>query len=211
VGKSTLLKTLAGLLKPQAGKIYYQGADITPQRVDQRARFIAYVPQDPNSVLFADTLLTELDFTLRGLKLAAVMPPREFLAELSLDGYAERYPRDLSGGERQRAALAAMLIADRPVMLLDEPTMGLDYRQRHQLVRLLQTWKQQGHSIVLATHDLELAARVADHVVILEAGHIQVQGPPREVFLHTPGYQTQLAQVFGLAHLLTTDDLKMDG
>lgn len=200
-GKSTLLKTLAGILKPMAGHILWQGEDITAQRIDQRAQHIAYVPQDPNTVLFADTLLDELQFTLDGLHLPGVMEPGEFLAHLKLDAYASRYPRDLSGGERQRAALAAMLIADRPILLLDEPTLGLDYEQRDILVNLLQDWKRQGRAILLATHDVELAAQVADQVVILDDGRVQIAGPARDVLSRTPGYQTQLAQVFGLLTL----------
>lgn len=200
-GKSTLLKTLAGLVEPNSGQITYQGQAITRQRVDQRARYLAYVPQDPNTLLFADTLLDELRFTLDGLKLPPVMEPRALLQLLRLEAYAERYPRDLSGGERQRAALAAMLIVNRPILLLDEPTLGLDYIQRETLVRFLQQW---GQTVLLATHDLELAARVADRVVILEHGRIQTTGPTREVLLHTSGYQTELAQIFGT--LLTMDD-----
>ncbi len=205
-GKSTLLKVLAGLLIPEAGTITYAGQDIMQQRVDQRAQNIAYVPQDPNTILFADTLLDELHFTLDGLQLPPVMEPVAFLEMLRLDPYAHHYPRDLSGGERQRAALAAMLIAERPILLLDEPTLGLDYMQRETLVELLRAW--QGRSIILATHDLELAGRVADRVIILEHGHIAADGIPREVLFNTPSYQTQLAQVFDRADLLTTDDLR---
>lgn len=207
-GKSTLLKTLAGLLKPHSGQIFSQNEDITQQRIDQSARLIAYVPQDPASVLFADTLLDELRFTLHGLKVSAPIPPTEFLQDLGLGDYAERYPRDLSGGERQRAALAAMLIAERPILLLDEPTMGLDYRQRQRLVNLLAQWKKREHGILLATHDLELAARVSDRILILSDGQIAYEGTPREILLNTAGYQTQLAQIFGNPALLTTDDLQ---
>lgn len=200
-GKSTLLKALAGLVEPISGQITYQGQAITRQRVDQRARFLAYVPQDPNTLLFADTLLDELRFTLDGLKLPPVMEPRALLQLLRLESYAERYPRDLSGGERQRAALAAMLIVNRPILLLDEPTLGLDYIQRETLVYFLRQW---GQTVLLATHDLELAARVADRVVILEHGRIHTTGPTRDVLLHTSGYQTELAQIFD--SLLTMDD-----
>lgn len=200
-GKSTLLKALAGLLKPTRGKISHQGRDITHQRVDQRAQILAYVPQDPNSLLFADTLLDELRFTIDGLKLPTLMPPHDLLALLRLDAYAERYPRDLSGGERQRAALATMLIVQRPILLLDEPTLGLDYIQRETLVTFLRQW---GQTVLLATHDLELAARVAHRVFILEQGQIRTSGSTREVLLHTPGYQTDLAQIFGT--VLTLED-----
>jgi energy-coupling factor transport system ATP-binding protein len=206
-GKSTLLKMLAGLLKPSAGAIHLMDKNITRQRLHQRAKLVAYVPQNPNSILFAETLQDELAFTLRGLRSEALEEPETFLAELGLVQYANRYPRDLSGGERQRAALAAMLIACRSIMLLDEPTRGMDYTQRNHLVQLIRKWVRQGHSIVLATHDVELAARVARRVVIMDNGQIVQQGSPREIFLHTPGYQTQLAQIFGRTDLLTTDDL----
>lgn len=206
-GKSTLLKSLAGLLKPERGSIHFRGKDILGQRIEERAQLVAYVPQDPNSLLFAESLLDELNFTLRGLKLSPVALPDVFLAELGLGSYAAQYPRDLSGGERQRAALAAMLIAERPLVVLDEPTMGLDYLQRQRLVRLVAAWKARGQSVLLATHDLELAARVADWVAILAAGRVDVQGSPREILLKKAGYRTQLAQIFGRGDILTTDDL----
>lgn len=206
-GKSTLLKTLAGLIAPLSGKIYLDGIDVTQQKPALRAQRIAYVPQDPNSVLFAETLDEELLFTLRGLKSSPLMQPADFLHRMGLHLHRKRYPRDLSGGERQRAALAAMLVARRPIMLLDEPTRGLDYAQRHNLVDLLRRWTQEGFTIVLATHDIELAARVATRVLILDDKHIQIDGHPRQVFLQTAGYQTELARLFHHPALLTTDDL----
>lgn len=207
VGKSTLLKSLAGLIRSESGEILFKNMDITQQRIDQRAKHIAYVPQDPNTLLFANTLMDELSFTLRGLKITPIMEPQKFLDELHLGKYGDRYPRDLSGGERQRAALAAMLIAPRPIILLDEPTLGLDYEQRNHLVELLRKWRESGHSIIIATHDVELAARSADCVMILKDGQIYQLGSPRDILLSTSGYQTQLAQVFGQPQILTTDDL----
>lgn len=207
VGKTTLLKTLAGIITPQAGQILLSDTDITPLRIDQRAQHIAYVPQDPNTLLFANTLQDELNFTLNGLKIRASTTPQNFLEELHLGQYTHRYPRDLSGGERQRAALAAMLIAPRSIILLDEPTLGLDYNQRHHLVELLIKWRKMGRTIMIATHDVELAARVANRVMILKDHQIHLLDTHRDIFLTTSGYQTQLAHVFGQPEILTTDDL----
>jgi energy-coupling factor transport system ATP-binding protein len=193
-GKSTLLKSLVGLLKPKAGTIFVMGESIHGREVATLAQRIGYVPQNPNSVLFAETLGEEVAFTLRNHGQAGEVAA--ILARFGLAGMAERYPRDLSGGERQRAALAAMLATEPPIMLLDEPTRGLDYGQKERLAALIQGWGAQGKTVIIATHDVEWIAGVATRCTVLSGGRIIADGDPGAVLLTTPGFNTQLGELF---------------
>ena len=138
-GKSTLLKLIAGLQKPRVDAFGLGGLDTATASIEAIVRIVGYVPQNPGALLFKDTVLEELAFTRQGHKL----PPdpnadRALLARLGLAEQAERYPRDLSTGQRQRVALAAILVAEPQVLLLDEPTRGLDYEQKEALTGILQ-------------------------------------------------------------------------
>ncbi|MGH2536116.1 MAG: ABC transporter ATP-binding protein, partial [Candidatus Promineifilaceae bacterium] len=128
-GKTTLLRCLLGLLRPAAGEVRLDGRSILGADVAQVGRLIGYLPQAPDDLLFAESVEEELLFSLRnhGLSPAdAPIAPAELLAELGLAELSGRHPRDLSAGQRQRAALAAILVTGPRVLLLDEPTRGLD-------------------------------------------------------------------------------------
>ncbi len=204
-GKTTLLKALVGLLRPKAGEIRLLGQSIQGRKLDALARMVGYVPQNPNSVLFAETLREEMQFTRHNHGLSG--DGADFLARLDLAGFAERYPRDLSGGERQRAALAAMLAAEPPIMLLDEPTRGLDYRQKARLGELMWGWSGRGVTVIVATHDVEWLARLACRATVLRQGQIVADGPANRVLLETPGFNTELGALFGHPDYLTPEAL----
>jgi energy-coupling factor transport system ATP-binding protein len=210
-GKTTLLKQLVGLLKPNQGQVRI--ADSDSQRlldtrqvaVEDVIRSVGYVPQNPNALLFSDTVRQELDFTGRGHGL----PPAShdtLLDTLGLAVYADHYPRDLSVGERQRVALAAILVAEPQILLLDEPTRGLDYEQKSALVSFLQRAKAQGRTIVMATHDVELVASCADRVVLLGDGQIVVDGPARQVMSESLVFASQVNKLFRDPALVTVED-----
>ncbi|HEX6349604.1 MAG TPA: ATP-binding cassette domain-containing protein [Candidatus Dormibacteraeota bacterium] len=163
-GKTTLLRCLAGLLPPLAG------------RVERRPGRVAYLPQDPAALLHRPTLREEVELTLRRAGEPARSAP--ILKRLGLGALSERYPRDLSSGERQRAALAAVLAGAPAIALLDEPTRGMDQRARGALAELLAEMREQGTAVVIATHDAELVAAVADRVVRVENGAARDQGAP---------------------------------
>ncbi len=198
-GKSTLLKSLVGLVKPQRGQIRLGGRDITAAPVAEICRDVAYLPQDPNALLFADTVMEELQITLRNHGIApseAPVPAAALLAELGLADKAGAYPRDLSVGERQRVALAAMMVTRPGVVLLDEPTRGLDYEAKGRLAGLIRQWRDAGLAILLVTHDVELAATVADRVLMMAGGKIEAQGDPHDVLTSATGFAPQIAQLF---------------
>ncbi|MFN8028224.1 MAG: ATP-binding cassette domain-containing protein [Acidimicrobiia bacterium] len=169
-GKTTLLRTLAGLQTPTTGTVTHVG----------EAR-VAYVPQNPNTMLFAPTVRQELQETLKLLGRKDDGAIEHWLHALHLDALADRHPRSLSGGERQRVAIAAVAVGGVPVLLLDEPTRGMDAPSRAALEHAVRAHAASGGSVVLATHDVELAARCATHAVVLGAGEVVADGDARTV------------------------------
>lgn len=206
-GKTTLLKHLVGLLRPGHGEVKVAGLDTRQAAVEEVARRVGYVPQDPGSLLFAETLREELAFTLRSHGLASQNNTEPLLQRLGLGDFAGRDPRDLSGGERQRAALAAILVADPEVILLDEPTRGLDYGQKEALANLLKGEQARGHAIIMATHDVELAASCADRVVMLAEGQVVVDGPTRETMTESLVFSSQVNKLFRDPCFVTVNDV----
>jgi energy-coupling factor transport system ATP-binding protein len=207
-GKSTLLKQIVGLIKPDAGQVVVAGQDTRRATLENIIRTVGYVPQHPGSLLFSETLEAELTFTQRGHGLPVnSVRARELLDQLGLGSMASRNPRDLSGGEQQRAALASILIADPQVILLDEPTRGLDYRQKRTLASLLTELKQEGRAIVMATHDVELAAACADRMILLAEGQVVVDGPARQVMTDSQVFSSQINKLFRDPKFLVLDDV----
>jgi energy-coupling factor transport system ATP-binding protein len=208
-GKTTLLKALVGLTRPQRGKIRLKGQETAGRDVAEISQDVGYLPQDPGSLLFAETVYDELLITLdnHGLSVeTAPIAPDALLASLGLADKAAAYPRDLSVGEQQRAALAAIMVTKPGAVLLDEPTRGLDYQAKAQLIALLQQWQQTGMAVVLVTHDVELAAQVADRVVMLSQGEVIAAGSPGEVLGSSPLFAPQIAKLFPKTGWLTLQD-----
>jgi energy-coupling factor transport system ATP-binding protein len=205
-GKTTLLKTLVGLLHPQEGRVLLDGRDVASLSLPEVIRVLGYVPQSPGSLLFQETVRQELEFTRRSHGLPH-LDPLPLLERLGLARYAETYPRDLSQGERQRVALAAILVAEPSVLLLDEPTLGLDYLQKTALVHLLRELRDEGRAILMATHDVELVAGCADRTVVLAEGSVVDEGRPGEVMLRHETYASQVSRLFGDADHLTVEDV----
>ena len=206
-GKTTLLRTLVGLLRPEKGQVILNGEDIADQHIADICRNIGYLPQDPNALLFADSVREELLITLRNQKLSETdHPPEELLLRLGIADLARDYPRDLSTGQRQRVALAAMMITHPGALLLDEPTRGLDYAAKQELVRILQEWRGENIAVLIVTHDVELAASVADRVILLAAGMITADGEPADILGQSALFAPQVAQLFPDMGWLTAED-----
>jgi energy-coupling factor transport system ATP-binding protein len=182
-GKTTLLRALAGLQRPLEG------------RVERRPGRVAYLPQNPNAILHLPTVLDEVKLTLNRAREEAEAP-QTVLETLGLKGMADRYPRDLSSGERQRAALAAVLAGSPSLALLDEPTRGMDGAARSALGRLLAGLRRRGTSVVLATHDGDLAAEVGDRVVRLEKGVATDLGTPDHALSGDSDLATQIGRLY---------------
>lgn len=212
-GKTTLLKNLVGLLRPRQGQILLEDKNIAGLETADVCRRVGYLPQDPNALLFAETVLDELLITLKNHHLSAgtngnlPIDPRQLLDRLGLGHKAQAYPRDLSAGERQRVALGAITITKPGALLLDEPTRGLDYAAKAELIALLRGWRGEGMAILLVTHDVELAASAADRVIMLSQGEVIATGNPGAVLGSSPMFAPQVARLFPGAGWLTVEDV----
>ena len=207
-GKSTLLKQIVGLIKPGEGQVTVAGLDTRKAELDDIIKTVGYVPQHPGALLFGDTLAAELAFTRRGHAMPADPAADHALLErLGLGALADRNPRDLSGGEQQRAALASILAANPQIILLDEPTRGLDYAQKRSLTDLLLGLKREGRTIIMATHDVELAAACADRAVLMAEGQIVVDGSAREVMSDSQVFSSQINKLFRDPRYLVVEDV----
>jgi energy-coupling factor transport system ATP-binding protein len=219
-GKTTLVKALVGLITPGSGEVRVNGVPNRGRSVAEICREVGYLPQDPNTLLFAETVRDEMMVTLRNHGLAQhvdgewrvapdarVADPADLLRRLRLGSKAGAYPRDLSVGERQRVALAAITVTLPGALLLDEPTRGLDYLAKGELVALLKQWRADGMAIVLVTHDVELAAALADRVVLMSQGEVIANGPTAEVLGSSPLFAPQVARLFPNTGWLTAEDV----
>lgn len=202
VGKSTLLKLLVGLLKPARGAIHVLGMSVASTPLFEITRHVGLVPQNPGHLLFNETLEQELAFTRRAHALPPV-PIEPVLARLGLAEHARAYPRDLSVGEQQRAALGAILIAEPKLLLLDEPTRGLDYMSKQRLLQILNALRAEGMTIVMATHDVELVAQSASRVLVLGNGTIIADGDTRTVMTDSLVFASQVNRLLRDARFLT--------
>ena len=193
-GKSTLLSTLVGLRRPDAGTVRIDGVDpatLTGPRLIGR---IGLVPQDSTDLLQRDSVAAECADADRD---AGVEPgsTAALLARIAPEIPGDAHPRDLSEGQRLVLALAVVLVATPAVLLLDEPTRGLDYPTKERLSDLLRDLAASGHAIVVATHDVELAAETATRVVVLAEGEVVADGPTAEVVVGSPLFAPQVAKV----------------
>lgn len=191
-GKTTLLRTLAGLHRPQKGEV-------------NCSRRACYVPQDPNTLLSAPTVRAELEQTQRLLGKVDHRAVDHWLDRLHLTRLAQRHPRSLSSGERQRVAIAAVAVGGSEVLLLDEPTRGMDAQSREALRSAVTSHVASGGSVVLATHDVELAAICATTVVVLGEGQVVAAGDGRSVLTGSL-FAPQVLRV--LPPFLTVDEVK---
>ncbi|GHE77647.1 putative ABC transporter ATP-binding protein [Streptomyces spiralis] len=206
-GKSTLLGSLVGLVEPSGGQVRVGGA--VPHRTPPRdlVRRVGLVPQEPRDLLYADTVAAECAAADRDAQ-AAPGTCRALVSEL-LPGVADAtHPRDLSEGQRLALALAVVLTARPPLLLLDEPTRGLDYGAKARLVTVLRELAAAGHAIVLATHDVELAAELAHRVVLLAEGEVIADGPTAEVVVSSPSYAPQVTKILAPHRWLTVAQVR---
>jgi energy-coupling factor transport system ATP-binding protein len=201
VGKTTLIKLLCGLLKPLKGRVTIDGLDAATAKAGEVFRKAGYVPQRPGALLFADTVEEEIYG-----KWETENGNKDLMSEMGLDNHRNDYPRDLSQGEQQRVALAAILAKNPSVILFDEPTHGLDYGAKAALAARLSDLAAGGKAVIMATHDVETAAKIADRVLFLDNGRFTADGRPRDVMPAISILRTQMNAVFG-GDVLTVEDV----
>lgn len=205
-GKTSLLRAIAGLDEPRSGRVrvLVGGVARSPREL---AGAIGYVPQQPASLFWHETVRAEVSSAIgiarrRG---EAGGSEEEILARVGIAELAARHPRDLSVGQRVRAAVATVLAGAPSLLLLDEPTRGMDWRARDDLMRLLSRLRDEGMPIAIATHDVELMARHADTVALLGDREIVACGPPGEVLTGSLTFSTQMNTLLG-GSVLTVED-----
>ncbi|HET6370854.1 MAG TPA: energy-coupling factor transporter ATPase [Nitrospiria bacterium] len=182
-GKSTLLKHLNGLLMPEVGEIRIDGIPTRQLGLDQISQRVGYVFQNPDHQIFANTLFEEAAFGLRIRKRPAQEVRSRVEEALSCVGLLEKKDADpftLTRGERQRLAVASVLVTAPEVILLDEPTTGLDPGEIEEMTSLIQRLRREGCTFVIVTHAIHLVAEQADRLIVLKEGRIIFDGPTRE-------------------------------
>lgn len=206
-GKSTLLRALVGLAKPAAGQVRVGDEDPVRLGPADLVRAVGYVPQEPADLLWSETVAAECAAADHDTGASPGSAAR-LLAVLAPDLALGVHPRDLSEGQRLSLALAVVLTGNPPLLLLDEPTRGLDYAAKRRLTTTLRGLAAAGTSVLLATHDVELVAELADRVVVLADGEVVTDGPTAEVVGASPAFAPQVAKVLAPLHWLTVAEVE---
>ncbi len=201
-GKSSLLWALQGSGPRHGGSVEVDGSDPHEQSAARARRLVGLVPQTPADLLYLDTVGAELRQADRESS-AAAGAARALLDRLAPGIEIGTHPRDLSEGQQLSLVLAITLAAAPPVVLLDEPTRGLDYGAKAALVRILDELVRAGHAVAVSSHDVEFVAAAADRVVVLAEGEIVADGPTADVVAASPAFAPQVAKILRPLPLLT--------
>ena len=184
-GKTTLVKHFNGLLRPTHGRVLVLGQDTTGQSVGQLAQTVGYLFQNPDHQIFAPTVWEEVAFGPRNLGFSegeVAARTTEALALFGLGDQADTPPAVLGYGLRRKVTLAAVWAMRPQILVLDEPTVGLDWRNTRALMEGVTDLNSQGHTIILVTHDMKLVAEFARRVLVLGEGRTLAYGPTRQLF-----------------------------
>lgn len=203
-GKSTLLNSLVGLTPRGGGSIRVDGIDPYATASNRLLAHVGLVPQEPADLLEAVTVADECRIADRD---SGCEPgtTRALVALLAPEITDNTHPRDLSEGQRLLLALAIVLAAKPRVICLDEPTRGLDYPTKARLGSILRDLAESGHAVLLATHDVELVAEIADRVLIVAGGELVADGPTQEVITSSPLFAPQVAKVLAPEPFMTVE------
>jgi len=198
-GKTTLVKHFNGLLRPGKGKVTIEGRNAKGIEVAELARACGMLGQNPNLQLLAATTQAELEISL-----AAMDVPRESwgaliddtLEMLEIEEFRDANPQDLSCGERERVALASVLVYRPDILVLDEPTRGVDQGTKDRLAAYLRRYNSEGHTVILVTHDIEFAAECCDRVLLMGNGQVLADGDKHDVLAGSLFFTTQYNKCF---------------
>ena len=204
-GKTTLVKHFNGLLKPSSGSVRVNGVETKKASVASLARNVGFVFQNPDHQLFSETVDEEIAFALKNFGYEADVIEKRITWAVNLLGltqYRKTSPFMLSGGERKRVALASVLAWDPQILILDEPTIGQDHRQKENLRQFIMQMQTQGKTIVIVTHDVEFVAECNLRVVLMREGKIVGDGAGKDILTNPELLEQssivlpQIAQVF---------------
>jgi energy-coupling factor transport system ATP-binding protein len=207
-GKSSLLWAIQGSGERQGGSVDVGGVDPRSLSSPKARGLVGLVPQTPADLLYLDSVGQECDQADHESDDASDESARALLDRLAPDIASEAHPRDLSEGQRLSLVLALQLAAAPNVVLLDEPTRGLDYNAKRALIEIIDLLAFEGRSIVIATHDVEFVAAAADRVVVMAAGDVVADGPTADVVGASPAFAPQVAKILAPLAYLTMDQVR---
>jgi len=206
-GKSSLLKAIAGVSPVQSGKIRVLGNNPADLHGKARRQSIGFIPQEPSDLLYGQSVQIECDQADRDNELSAGTT-FTVLQQLVPGISGNTHPRDLSEGQRLGLALSVVVSSNPTILILDEPTRGLDYEAKSQLTRILiQFAATFGKAVLLATHDVELVAELATRVIFVADGDIVADGSTLDVLLSSPAFAPQVAKVMSPQPWLSVKDV----
>lgn len=190
-GKSTLIQELNGLLTPSSGKVFYNGEDIADKNFDRKHLHskVGLVFQYPEHQLFEVDVLSDVEFGPKNLGLSKEEASKRAMEALQSVGIGEEYykqsPFDLSGGQKRRVAIAGVLAMKPEVLILDEPTAGLDPKGRDEILDQVKKLKEESNmTVILVSHSMEDVAKYVDRIVVMNKGNVVFDDIPKNVFAH---------------------------
>jgi energy-coupling factor transport system ATP-binding protein len=207
-GKTTLVKHFNGLLQPTGGSCFVCGKDTRKHTIFELGRDVGFVFQNPDHQIFSETIYDEVVFSprLRGVPEAELGERvAEALHAVDLDGFEKEDPFTLSKGVRQRIAVASVLSARPRIIILDEPTTGLDYAEQRKMMGLVKRLNESGHTVIIITHTMWVVAEYAHRVAVMNGGSLLMYGPTREVFSNgaaLQGHSLRTPHIVELSNML---------
>lgn len=219
-GKSTLIQTLNGLIAPTSGSIEIGDFIITSnlkklKKIKELRKHVSIVFQFPEYQLFEETVEKDVAFGLRNYgykEEEAIKKAHEALSKVGIDkSFYKRSPFELSGGEKRRVAIAGIIVLDPDVLILDEPTAGLDPQGSEVILNLIKEFNKQGKTIIIVTHDMNIVLNHSDHVVVLNEGKLAFSGTPSDLFAgDVSSYSIDIPALFSFALLLKEHGVGVD-
>lgn len=199
VGKSTTISVMSGINKPYRGKVYYKAKNILKYKAKELFyNNLGVLPQNPQCLFVKKTVMLDLLESLDGIKISKDNKNEKILEVsnvLGINKILKMHPYDLSGGEMQKVALAKILLLEPKVIILDEPTKGIDNIYKNKLIDILSMLKSQGKTIIIVTHDIEFAAQISDRCAMFFDGNIVSLGKPKEFFSENNFYTTAASKI----------------
>ena len=195
-GKSTLFKIISGIISKYSGLVEIYGKNMKKLKSEERIKQIGYLTQNPNDYFGRPTVFEEVAYTLRNIGEYHEAKVYDILNKLDLDHLRDRNPRDLSGGEKQRVAIACTLVTNPNIVILDEPTRGMDALAKENLGLIIENLKEEGKSIIIITHDADFLGNYADSVMLMFDGEIVANGQALEILCDSLYYSPQISKVF---------------
>lgn len=195
-GKSTLFKIIAGLINNYTGKVYIEGKNASAMDDVERIKKVGYLSQNPNDYFGRKTVFEEVGYTLKNIDEYSSERVNEVLNLMNITHLKDRNPRDLSGGEKQRTAIACTLVANPDILVLDEPTRGMDSIAKDNLGNIIRELASRGKSIVIITHDADFAGDYGDTVNLMFDGEIVARGDAESILCDSAYYSPQVSRVF---------------